>query len=360
MGVSLTFTDEQFTLAPLFMDFLYRHYRGSFEPQRWHDQLSEGLTQDEDLVRTATAHAAEMMQDPRAQKAVLRSYELLSAFLTGDAEQLKPFHYRYNFICVVGAPRHGGSYLTKQLFRALGHDATRVPNAIAHDGFPDATPFDFDQGYSAYTRMMHNMAEYLSMVEIYFANGRAFESMIPVPKKATKAAYQGGFFDRVLGPNAEYVITLRHPVPAAISTYEKSGGMPADGRFAVRGNIESWVRRDISYAGTSYEKSAAMSYFDAYLGYWEHYHYHLLLSGLRLNPKWRIVAYGRERLQEMAASYFRRFGSTESPETFKVFDQRDRHPDWMAKAEPVVRRVAAVWQAAGVVDFPLAELMEAW
>lgn len=97
---------------------------------------------------------------------------------------MKPFHYRYNFICVVGTPRHGGSYVTKQLFRAL-------------------------------------------------------ESMIPVTKKATKAAYQGGFFDRVLGPNAEYIITLRHPIPACISTYEKSGGLPADGRLAVRGNIET-------------------------------------------------------------------------------------------------------------------------
>ena len=41
MGVSLTFTDEQFTLAPLFMDFLYRHFHGGFTEQRWHDQLSE-------------------------------------------------------------------------------------------------------------------------------------------------------------------------------------------------------------------------------------------------------------------------------------------------------------------------------
>jgi hypothetical protein len=34
MGVSLTFTDEQFTLAPLFMDFLYRHFHGGFADQK--------------------------------------------------------------------------------------------------------------------------------------------------------------------------------------------------------------------------------------------------------------------------------------------------------------------------------------
>ena len=359
MGVSLTFTDEQFTLAPLFMDFLYRHFRGGFEDQRWHDQLAEGLTHDDRVVRTANAHALEMMADPKAQRAVLRSYELLSAFLTGNSEQLKPFHYRYNFICVVGAPRHGGSYLTKQLFGALGFDARRVPNAIAHDGFPDATPFDFDQGYSAYTRMMHNMAEYLAMVELYFANARAYDNMIPVPKKATKAAYQGGFFDRVFGPNAEYLITLRHPVPACISTYEKSGGLPPGGRFAVRGNIETWVRRDNIYAGVAADRIEQMGYFDVYLSYWEHYHYNLLLTGLRLNPKWQLVAYGKERLENLAAGIFRRFGSREAPEEFKVFDQASRHPDWMSQAEPVVQRVHDVWRRAGV-PFPLAEVMEAW
>lgn len=359
MGVSLTFTDEQFTLAPLFMDFLYRHFVAGFGEQRWHDQLSEGLTQDESVQRTAVEQAENMMRDPRAQKAVLRSYELLSAFLTGDPEQLKPFHYRYNFLCVVGAPRHGGSYLTKQLFRALGFEAGRVPNAIAHDGFPDATPFDFDKGYSAYTRMMHNMAEYLCMVELFFANSRAFDSMIPVPKKATKAAYQGGFFDRVLGPNAEYIITLRHPVPAAISTYEKSGGLPDGGRFAVRGNIESWVKRDNICAGVPENRVEQMGYFEAYLNYWEHYHYNLLLTGLRVNPKWQVVAYGKERIESMAAGFYRRFGSTLGPDDFKVFDQRARHPDWMRQAEPVVRRVSDVWRQAGV-DFPFDAIMEAW
>lgn len=359
MGVSLTFTDEQFTLAPLFMDFLYRHFRGGFSAQRWHDQLSEGLNDDDQVIVTATTHAAEMMSDPAAQKAVLRSYELLSAFLSGDAAQLKPFHYRYKFICVVGVPRHGGSYLTKELFRALGYPIERVPNAIAHDGFPDATPFDFDQGYSAYTRMMHNMAEYLTMVELYFANSRVYDNQIPVPKKATKAAYQGGFFDRVLGPGAEYLITLRHPVTACISTYEKSGGLPADGRFAVRGNIETWIRRDNLYVGVPAEKIEQLGYFDAYLNYWEHYHYNLLLTGLRLNPKWQIVAYGKDRLEGAARGLRERFGNADAPESFKVSDQRDRHPDWMLMAEPVVRRVADVWQRAGV-PFPLDAVMEAW
>jgi hypothetical protein len=183
--------------------------------------------------------------------------------------------------------------------------------------------------------------------------------MIPVPKKATKAAYQGGFFDRVLGPNAEYMITLRHPVPACISTYEKSGGLPADGKFAVRGNIESWIRRDNIYSGVPEGKVDQLGYFDAYLSYWEHYHYNLLLTGLRLNPKWQVVVYGKERLENFATKIYRRFGNSNVPDEFKVFDRQSQHPDWMLRADPVVRRVHAVWEQAGL-HFSLAQMFEAW
>src|SRR5208282_3651130 len=108
------------------------------------------------------------------QRVIYRSYELLTALVTGVPEKLKLFQDRYRFLCVVGCPRHGGSYLAKQLFLALGMDPDGVPNVIAHDGFPDASPFDLQEGYNAHTNMTHNMAEYLAMVELFFSNSRLF------------------------------------------------------------------------------------------------------------------------------------------------------------------------------------------
>lgn len=119
------------------------------------------------------------------------------------------------------------------------------------------------------------------------------------------------------------------------------------------------MRRDNIYSGVPENQTAQLGYFDAYLNYWEHYHYNLLPTGLRLNPKWRVVAYGKERLESLAAGIYERFGSAERVEDFKVFDQRARHPDWMRQAEPVVRRVSDVWRQAGV-NFPFEAVMEAW
>jgi hypothetical protein len=234
-----------------------------------------------------------------------------------------------------------------------------VPNVIAHDGFPDASPFELKEGYNAHTNMTHNMAEYLAMVEIFFSNSRLFNNHIMVPKKATKAAYHGAFFNAVLGAATEYIVTLRHPLAAAISTYEKSTGLPVDGRFKVRGNIEEWARRDNVFTGEDPEGIFRRDYFDVYLRYWEQYHYNLALTGLNANKNWTVVVYGRERMMALANSYFKRFRSKGGAEEFKVFDNRGRHPEWTRKAEQAIARVSAVWRTVGLV-FPRDEIMECW
>jgi len=360
MGVEIKLTDKEFPVSPVFIDFLHRHLQELPFETSWHDQLSEELVApQEDFQEKASSVATQVLENPAGQRVIYRSYELLTALMTGLPEKLKFFQDRYRFICVVGCPRHGGSYLAKQLFIALGMDPDQVPNVIAHDGFPDASPFELKEGYNAHTNMTHNMAEYLAMVEIFYANSRLFNNFVIVPKKATKAAYHGAFFNAVLGPNTEYVITLRHPLAACISTYEKSTGLPPDGKFKVRGNIEEWARRDNVFTGEDEQGVFRRDYVDVYLRYWEQYHYNLALTGLSANRNWTVVAYGRDRLMKFAQAYFKRFKSKGSAEEFKVFDNRKRHPEWQKKADQAVRRVADVWRSVGLA-FPVEELMECW
>jgi hypothetical protein len=300
-----------------------------------------------------------VLQHPLGQQAIYRAYDLLAAISIGSVQKLKAIHERYRFICIVGCPRHGGSYLTKELFVALGHDPDRVPNVIAHDGFPNVTPYALEDRYNAHTAITQQIAEYLAMVEVYFAKSRRVDGFTIVPKKATKAVYQGALFNSAFGPKTEYIITLRHPVAACISTYEKSTGLPLDGRFDVRGNIEEWVKRDLMWLGADEGSLLRSDYFDAYLRYWEHYHYSLALSGLAANKNWTIVAYGKEPLMAQAKKLHERYGSTAAPGEFKVFDKRSRHPDWNEKAAPAVERVAQVWKTVGL-SFPVDAVMEGW
>ncbi len=362
MGVEIKLSDRELPVSPVFIDFLHHLVAEiPFEGAIWGDQLSEALSNEQQrLLRSAGENARSVLAAPHGQRAIGRAYELLVALMTGNPELIKDLQLKFHFVNVIGVPRNGGSYLTKEIYRALGYHPDRVPNVIAHDGFPDAGPFRFERGVNSWMVSLQTMAEYLTMVELYFGRNRPHSGKIVVPKKLTKGSYAGGFFHRILGQAVENILTVRHPVTSCISTYEKSGGLPADGRFTVRGNIEEWVRRDLAYTGCEPDEIRGLDYFDAYLRYWEQYHYYVATTGLSANRAITVVAYGKERMEDLVRSFYFRFGHRNpQPETFEVFDHRARHPDWMRQAEPVVRRVAEVWATVGL-PFPLQELMEAW
>jgi hypothetical protein len=361
MSVEIKLSDQQLPVTPVFVDFLNHVIDGqSFMGHEWYDQLSEDLnTEQQNLLLRANENAKKVIESPQGQQAIVRAYQLFVALLVGDIAPIRELQFRFHFINIIGVPRHGGSYLTKELYRSLGYEPDKVPNAIAHDGFPEASPFRFEQGVNSWTTSLHTMAEFLTMVELFFGQAKPHTGKIIVPKKLTKGTYAGGFFHRVLGESVEHILTVRHPVLSCISTYEKSGGLPEDGRFAVRGNIEDWVKRDLIYTGCSEAEVLAMDYFDAYLRYWEQYHYYVATTGLSANRNISIVAYGEQRMQHLAQRFHNRFESGLQSEQFHVFDKRDRHPDWMQQAEAAIKRVANVWARVGL-DFPVEAVLEAW
>ena len=361
MSIEIKLTDSELPVSPVFVDFLAHILDGQdFDDIVWPDQLSEELGDNRDVIQRAQANAQRIMSSPEGQRHLLRAFDLLLALMTGKVDKIRDIQFRFHFISIIGVPRHGGSYLTAELYRALGYEPEKVPNVIAHDGFPEAGPFRFLPNVNSWVLSLQSMAEFLTMVEIYFGKAKPHTGKIIVPKKLTKSAYAGGFFHCILGESVEHLLTVRNPVTAAISTYEKSGGLPEDGKFKVRGNIEEWVRRDLLFTSGGALDPTRMEYFDAYLRYWEQYHYYVATTGLSANQNIKVVAYGRERMMETAQDFYYRFGRKNlEPREFKVFDKRDRHPDWFAKAEPAVHRVAEVWRNVGL-DFPVEDVMEAW
>jgi len=358
MGVEIKLSDRDLPVSPSFIEFLHGQIERMDFSASWHDQLTEDLVpaRFDESVHQATEVGAKVFQHPVGQQAILRSYELLTAFLTGRPERFRALHERHRFVCVVGCPRHGGTYLVKQLFLALGMNPDRVPDVIAHDGFPNARRFRFQQGHNALTSLMQQTAEYLAMVEVFFAESPRHDGRVVVPKKATKAAYHGAFFRSAFGPDAEYVITLRHPIAACISTYEKSGGLPQDGKFKVRSNIEEWAQRDSEFTGADPKQLLEQDYFDVYLRYWEQYHCNLALTGLFAHRNRRVVVYGREPMMAVAREWFERFSGGGTPEAFSVFDYLGRQKNWEQKAESAIDRVAAIWDSVGVA-FPRDEVI---
>lgn len=360
MGIRITLTDAHLPPSDEFLNFIHTWLTGvEFDGASW---ANYGQEKPERIGRRSRDMSHQLWQSitksETAMRHLGRAYELFTALLMGDIDAIRAVQQRFRFILVVGAPRSGGKYLTKELFRALGHVPSRIPAVLAHDGFPEAAPWRFDRSGTTWIRSLQTMAEYLVMVELFFAAHRQHENQITVPKKATKAAYSPGLFQSVLGASTEGTITIRHPVPACISTYQTAGGLPADHRFVSRGNIERLWERDLLGAGFDKREIADMNYFDAYLRYWEDYHVRLAMSGANITRNYRVVVYGAERFMSEARRNAHRFGAlAPDVEEFHVYDRRDLHPDWIDRAEPVLRRVSDQWSRVGM-RFPLDEIIE--
>ncbi len=360
MGIEFKLSDRELPASPAFIRFLDRMLSGRDSlREAWPDQISEQLTQGTGDEKALAAEAAErVMQDPLGRSCVARAYTLLVALLTGDTESVAAIQSKFRFINVVGIPRTGGSYLTAELYRSLAIDPHAVPGALAHDGFPEAGPFELTRGVNSWIVTLKTTAEYLTMVELFFGDRRRHSGKVIVPKKLPQSVYAPGLYQCVLGPDSDYVFTVRHPVAACVSTYEKSGGLPADGRLRVRSNIEGWIRRDLEQDGRSADQIGAMDYFDAYLRYWERYHLLVVAAGLSRCRRLRVIPYCSSSLESVAQQYHDIHGSGSRSSVFHVSDgAKLRHPDWLERAQPALQRVHQAWHAAGLA-FPLDQIGE--
>jgi hypothetical protein len=361
MGLEFKLSDRELPVSPVFVHFLAQTLRGlPFDREIWAEQRSESLTPRHVDPQDVAAAAAIVMGSAVGRERLARAYTLLFSLLTGDLRPLHELQSRFHFVNIIGIPRTGGSYLTAELYRALGMVPAHVPNGLAHDSFPEAGPFQLQPGVNSWVVTLKTMAEYLTMVEVFFGDQHPHSGKIVVPKKLTKAAYAGGFFHRVLGEDTEHVLTVRHPVASCVSTYDKSGGLPADGRFTVRSNIEEWCHRDLQHTGCSAEQLSRMDYFETYLRYWEYYHSSLATTGLSANRNLKVVAFSESSLRASAQSYHDRYGSELRAAEFHISNKARRlHPEWMARAQPAIDRVAAVWKSVGV-PFPAQEINHCW
>lgn len=363
MNVRFTLTDSHFPPSEEFLEFLDTWLAGiEFNGSTWARYGQEQPKLIGSRLSPPSWHQRQLRIDNSddGRRHLGRAYELFVALLIGDIDAIRTVQQQFRFLLVIGAPRSGGKYLTKELYRAIGYDPCVVPAVIAHDGFPEASPWRLDRSGTSWVRSLQTMAEYLTIVELFYSGANRHEGQIIVPKKTIKAAYAPGLFQSILGNGAEGFITVRHPVPACISTYKSAGGLPADQQFTQRGNIERLLARDLFSAGKSDREVAEMSYFDAYLRYWEDYHLRLAMSGSNITRHYRVVAYGAERFMREARRNAVRFGSPHTDvEQFHVDDRRDYHPEWNKRAEAALQRVGDQWARIGMA-FPLDEIMEYW
>lgn len=359
MGLTLTLTDNEIPASPAFIEFLYATLKGEeHHIGEWFAQEEEGMATNDGRFENIQEKAKEVLDSKLGKTLVVRSYRFFKEMLTGRPDTIRNIT-RFRFFFVVGIPRTGGTYLTKQLFRAGDIDYKKVQNALAHDGFPHLAYLSFKNQGNIHTNSLLQLAEFLTMVEMYYTQyGKlAYQGGVVVPKKFTKAVYNFPLIQEIFGMNSHYLVTLRHPLSMIQSVLEKSGGMPDNEQFKVRSAIERWALDDWVHWGANEQAVHQMDYVEVFLGYWKRFHYQLALAGIPRVPTTTIVPYGKEYMEKAANDLFQNFSLDLKPETFKSakapkFSKKDE-----AKAEKVVKEMDQFWKSLGL-EFPSKEIAE--
>jgi hypothetical protein len=180
---------------------------------------------------------------------------------------------------------------------------------------------------------------------------------IVVPKKLSRGLHSFPLFHALFGERGQYIVTLRHPLAMIRSVLDKSGGMPAGNRFALRSSIERWALDDWLKRGAAEDRIRKMSYVDVFLGYWKRCHFQIAMDAIPTCAGVQLIVHGSANMRRAAKKFYGGFGSHLAPEPFKQapepgFDARDQR-----KSEAAVHEVADFWQCLGL-EFPLKAVLE--
>jgi hypothetical protein len=361
-NISLKFRPSQWFLGILAE--LNEQYAG------WTDGSYDWAAQTKDFLHNATPPPAfneEIFKTPLSRRAVNDLLHVSIAMMSGNYPLVRDYMQSIRFAFVIGYPRSGGSYLIKELLRSIGLDHKHVSEALAHDGFPELRDIWYDwngdRPYFHLQSAVFQAAEFLVISNLWYQkntsrhpHGHWFS-----PKKIHKLVNWGGSFKMLLGEgNADYLVTIRNPLPTAISIYEKSGGLPEDRLFPVkapRSAIEHWIITDLMLLGYKLEEIAAMEYFDAVQVSWSNFHAKMATSGLFLGDRSeiRLLAYSKDTLEDVSRQY-RAFNLNLSPaEPFLIHDKAANHPDWAARSLVAVESMTQLWRRMGLT-FPTLSL----
>ncbi len=355
----IRFDLKHFPMSPMFAQMLYHlKFVGSAE-HFWGDQVSEGLLiPDSQKAEERRQAVIKELNDPLFHSLITKTYNVFGDLLTGVKGELGSVCENRRFFFVVAGPRQGGSYLTKELYRAVGVAPEKVPEVLAHDGHPTGGPFWFTthNGMTLpFTKsVMLQLAEWLVLSDYQFKDLKPVDGLKTIIKKSTRMLHYPELVRELPVPDMEWVSVVRHPVSACVSVYEKSGGLPDNGLFPAvpRSMIEAWVSESWARDGFSREQVSRQPYFRAYLHYWQRYHQTLVAGGLlRGNGKASVLGYHPAKMEGFIRRQIARFGVADNsePETFFANQKaRARHPDWVTQADPVIQGVHELWQTFGL------------
>ncbi|QHS23287.1 sulfotransferase family protein [Virgibacillus sp. MSP4-1] len=200
------------------------HYLGGVDPNlEWQVRTVAAHKppekKDQEKLEQQKKDAEHFIQTEEGIKSVKQfaaeSSKVFQLLISNPNKLMNEYLENKKFIFITGAMRTGGTFLEKKIFEAFNLDLSDYSLHIVHDSVPHEESIRNSFKTPSLMFTLFELAQFLVWAK------REFKHSDVIIKKRTAFELSLPLLYSIFGNRAEYIVTLRHPVPAGYSMAKK-------------------------------------------------------------------------------------------------------------------------------------------
>lgn len=219
---------------------------------------SEGINQIQTFAQECSEVFKMLLSNPRA----------VSEYMEGKT-----------FIFVTGAMRTGGTFLERKLFHLFDLDLRDYSLHMIHDSMPNSHAIQHAFKPAERNWLLFELAQFLVWAK------QAFKDSNVIIKKRTLFELILPLLHSIFGDHAEYIVTVRHPIPAGFSMAKKTNY-----KVDVHDSPDWWKSFVLNNKPISDNEWEALNYIERFILYWQ-VCYEAVARNRHFEQRLKVVAY---------------------------------------------------------------------
>ncbi len=246
-------------------------------------------------------------------------------------------------IFVAGAVRTGGTHLASNIMESFDMKIEDYALSMIHDNFPKYIYLYRWSEIDVFQALLFEISQFLVWAK------REFKDKPIIVKKRTAFTHALPFLYNIFGDNAEYIVTVRHPIPSGYSIAKK-----ANYKIDEKLGLPLWKEMAITRCKASEEEFDQMNCMERFLIYWQ-ICYEDVIRSLSPKQKIQIVNYDEESNDYIIKTIADKYNGENILSGFTPISRDYADVISEEKVSKAIEEVREMWRVHGL-DFPNLEI----
>ena len=267
----------------------------------------------------------------------------ISHYLQHDPLRAIDYLHGKKIIFIAGAMRTGGTFLASKLFEVFEMRLEDFNLDMVHDTIPNF-PKSFPNMVNELPHFLFELSQLIVWIKREFKNSHV------AIKKRTSFEYYLPLLYTIFVDNAEYILTIRHPVPSGFSMAKKKG-------LEVNSHSSPiwWYDLIESKKGLSGRKWDKLNCIERFAMYWQ-ICYEAVATNRNYKQKIKVVPYNKQSYQDLISFVAYKYHGKDVILDDFIVNSKDYKGTWSRDLiDNILEQVNYHWELSGL-KLPIMEL----